>query len=286
MVPFKPSVHRMYFIDKKVRTETYPTTVSLAADYEVKYGKSVDPRTIAGDIAALKEKFHAPLGYDYEKRGYFYSDPYFQLPVLKEDPDNLLPALAEERHPRTAAIPEWQQRFIASLAERLLPLQRGEKRPKKASVLLDGPALDLEEAGAVTRPLLQALEDTAALDIRYMEAGKKAVSLVFWPLHLVCAPGYSLVFGSAQTGEASSPEEGRYCLLYLDRIREAVIRQERGKSPAYIHVQTTGGRDIEVVLARETSDLVLVFALPDEGSAKGPQPEYALLVQTEIFARK
>jgi predicted DNA-binding transcriptional regulator YafY len=277
----------MYFIDKKVRAETYPTTVSLAADYEAKYGKSVDPRTIAGDIAALKEKFHAPLGYDYEKRGYFYTDPYFQLPVLKEDPDNLLPAMAEERHPRTAAIPEWQQRFIATLAERLLPLQRGGKRPKKASVLLDGPALDPEEAGTVTRPLLQALEDTAALDIRYMEAGKKAVSLVFWPLHLVCAPGYSLVFGLVQTEEEEpSPEAGRYRLLCLDHIREAVVRQERGKSPAYIHVQTTGGRDIEMVLARKQSDLVLVFALPDEGSAKGPQPEYALLVQTEIFARK
>jgi predicted DNA-binding transcriptional regulator YafY len=274
----------MYFIDRKVRAETYPTTVSLAADYEAKYGKSVNPRTIAGDIATLKEKFHAPLGYDYEKRGYYYTDPYFQLPVLREDPDNLLPALAEERHPRTAAIPEWQRQFIAALADKLLPLQKGEKRPQKTSILLDGPAWDHEEAGAVTGPLLRALEDTAALDIRYMEAGKKVVSLVFWPLHLVCSPGYSLVFGSVQREEASVPEAGRYRLLHLDRIREAVVRQERGKSPAYIHVQTTGGRDIEVVLSREQSDLVLVFALPDEGPAKGPPPEYILLAWTEIFA--
>jgi hypothetical protein len=287
MVPFKPFVHRMYFIDKKVREQAYPTTVSLAADYEAKYGKSVDPRTIAGDIAALKEKFHAPLGYDYEKRGYFYTDPYFQLPILKEDPDNLLPAMAEERHPRTAAIPEWQQCFIATLAERLLPLQKGEKHPQKASILLDGPMWDPEGADVVTRPLLQALGDAAALDIRYMEAGKKAVSLVFWPLHLVCSPGYSLVFGLVQTGEGEPlPEGGRYRLLHLDHIREALMRQERGKSPAYIHVQTTGNRDIEVVLAREQSDLVLVFALPDENAAKGPQPEYDLLVQTEIFARR
>ncbi|MDR1143255.1 MAG: hypothetical protein LBK77_03425 [Spirochaetaceae bacterium] len=283
MVPFKPSIHRMYFIDKQVREHAYPTTVSLSADYETKYGKSVDPRTIAGDIAALKEKFHAPLGYDYEKRGYYYTDPYFQLPVLKEDPDNLLPAMAEERRPRTAAIPEWQQRFIASLADKLLPLQKGEKRPRRASILLEGPFPETETGPALTT-LLQALEEAGALDIRYMEAGKKAVSFVFWPLHLVCSPGCSLVFGRVQSGE--SPEGGRYRLLYLDRIRQAAIRQDRAKPPAYIHIQTTGGRDIEAVLAREQSDLVLVFALPAEGSAKSPAPEYTLLVQTELFAQR
>jgi predicted DNA-binding transcriptional regulator YafY len=276
----------MYFIDKKVRDQTYPTTVSLAADYEAKYGKSVDPRTIAGDIAALKEKFHAPLGYDYEKRGYFYTDPYFQLPVLAEDPDNLLPALAEDRHPRTAGIPEWQQRFIATLADKLLPLSHGEKRPARASILLEGPAWE-PESDAVKRPLLRALEDTAALHIRYMEAGKKVVSLVFLPLHLVCSPGGSLVFGiTRRKGEGPAPEGDSYRLLYLDRIREAVLRQGPGRPPAYVRVQTTGGRDIEIILAREQSDLILVFTLPAEGSAKSPPPEYTLLVQTEIFARR
>jgi predicted DNA-binding transcriptional regulator YafY len=284
MVPFKPSIHRMYFIDKKVREQTYPTTVSLAADYEARYGKSVDSRTIAGDIAALKEKFYAPLGYDYEKRGYYYTDPYFQLPVLKEDPDNLLPSMAEERHPRTAAIPEWQQQFIASLADKLLPVQKGEKGSKKASVLLEGPVWEPDSRG-VKKPLLQALEDAAALDIRYIESGKKAVSLVFWPLYLICSPGYSLVFGKVQSGEEGpSAEEGRYRLLYLDRIRKAIARHDTAKPPAYIHVQTTGSRDIEVVLAREHSDLVLVFALPPETSVKTPPPEYTLLVLTEIFA--
>ncbi|MDR1949342.1 MAG: hypothetical protein LBQ38_08120 [Spirochaetaceae bacterium] len=46
------------------------------------------------------------------------------LPVLKEDHDNLLPAMAEERHPRTALIPDdWQRQFIASLADKVLPVQ-------------------------------------------------------------------------------------------------------------------------------------------------------------------
>jgi hypothetical protein len=223
------------------------------------------------------------LEYDYEKRGYFYADPYFQLPVLKEDPDNLLPAMAEERHPRTALIPDWQQQFIASLADKILPLQKGKKSHPRASILLESSAWE-EGAGAVKTPLLQALEDTTALDIRYMEAGKKAVSLVFSPLHLICSLDFNLVFGIAGMGEED--RQGRYRLLYLDRVREAVVRQEPSKPSAYVYVQTTGSRDIEVVLAREQSDLLLVFALPPGGSSKNPSPEYTLLVQTEIFAQR
>jgi predicted DNA-binding transcriptional regulator YafY len=280
LVPFKPSIHRMYFIDKKVREQTFPTTVSLSADYEEKYGKSVDPRTIAADIAALKEKFHAPLSYDYEKKGYYYTDPYFQLPVLKEDPDNLLPAMAEERHPRTAAIPEWQQRFIADLAAKTLPLQKRERPPAKATILLESSAWE-EGAGAVKQPLLQALEESTALDIRYMESDKKAVSLVFTPLHLICSLGFNLVFGIARSGE-----ESRYRLLYLDRILKALARREKTKPPAYVYIQTTGSRDIEVVLARDSSDLLLVFALPLDEPEKNTLSEYSLLVQTEIFTQR
>jgi hypothetical protein len=280
MVPFKPSILRIYFIDKKVRGNTYPTTVSLASDYEKTYGTRIDPRTIAADIATLKEKFRAPLSYDYQKRGYYYTDPYFQLPVLKNDPDNPLPALAEERHPRTAAIPEWQQQFIASLTDKVFSLQKGKKQGQaKVSVLLETPELGEREMGIAKKVLLEALNGNTALSLRYMESGKKAVSLVFSPLHLICTLDFNLVFGVIRSGE-----ERRYRLLYVDRIREATIYQEVVKPPPYVYIQTTGHRDIEVVLAGASSDLVFVFALPPDSPASGPLPEYVLLVQTEIFA--
>jgi predicted DNA-binding transcriptional regulator YafY len=279
MVPFKPSIHRIYFIDKKVRENTYPTTVSLASDYEEAYGSSVDPRTIAADIAALKEKFHAPLRYDYQNRGYYYDDPYFQLPILQNDPDNPLPTMAEERHPRTAVIPEWQQLFIASLIDRVFPLQKGEKRyHPKVSVLLEIPEQWETEMGAVKKALLQALNDNTALNLRYM-AGKKTVSLVFYPLHLICTLGFNLVFGMTWSGEKK-----KYRLLYVDRIKEATMRQETLIPPPYVYIQTTGNQDIEVVLARENSDIVLVFTIPPDNLETGLLPEYTLLVQTEIFA--
>ena len=276
MLPFKPSVHRMYFIDKLVREKAYPTSVSLAAGYREKYGISVDPRTIAADIAAMKEAYHAPLSYDYAKKGYFYTNPNFRLPVLKNDGEEPLPVIAAELCPRTAELPKWQQQFIASVADKVLPLSKGTK--KKVSVLLNAPGA--LEGSIVREPLLAALESNTALDMQYLETGKKQTAFLFRPLHLICTLGENLVFGLAYIGT-----EERYRLLYLDRIMSAVPHKGQGAITPYVHIQTTGNRDIEVVIAEEHSDLLLVFSLPAEGQSKKFPPEYSLLVQTEIFAQ-
>jgi hypothetical protein len=278
MVPFKPSVHRLYFIDKKIRENTYPTTVSIAADYRAKYGQSVVPRTIAADIACLKERFHAPLCYNYQKRGYFYTNTNFQLPVLEEDADNLLPTMAAELHPRTASIPEWQQTFLASLVDKVLPLAKARLPSKgKVSVLLDDMGDDAE--AGVKQSLLKALDDNAAVRLLYAFSGKKPyASLVFKPVHLICALEFNLVFGTIADGQ-----KNRYALLYLDRIKEVSIRNEVSAPPDYIYIQTTHSHDIEVVITQERSDLLLVFTLQPEGEARKPLPEYVLLAQTEIF---
>jgi hypothetical protein len=270
----------MYFIDKKVRENAFPTSVSLAADYKAKYGVPVDPRTIAADIAVLKEKFKAPLKYDYQNRGYRYSDPNFRLPVLQEDPDNPLPSLAEEKHPRTAAIPEWQQKLIVSLLDKTrLPSEEKIPRYGKISILENKP--DLWEAGTETvkKPLLRALEDGAVLKIRYMEAGRKAAAFEFQPLHLICTLGFNLIFGICQTGV-----EPQYRLLYLDRVAEAAPRQKKTRQPSYVYIQSSGECDIEAVIAGEYSDMLLVFAPLREGQSEGKPPEYGLLAKAEIFA--
>ncbi|MCL1931926.1 MAG: hypothetical protein FWF55_08920 [Treponema sp.] len=277
MLPFKPSIHRMYFIDRQVREKTYPTSVSLAAGYQEKYGISVDPRTIAADIAAMKETFRAPMSYDYQKRGYFYANPNFRLPVLKNDEEEPLPVIAEELHPRTAELPDWQKRFITSLLDKVLPVPKGDG--KKASVLPDAPGTLGDNP--VKGPLLVALERNTALNVQYLEMGKKRAVFVFRPLHLICTLGDNLVFGLARSKNGE-----QYKLLYLDRITKASPHGGQAAIPSYVHIQTTGSRDIEAVIAGERSDLLLVFILPPEGRGKGFSPEYSLLVQTEIFAQK
>jgi predicted DNA-binding transcriptional regulator YafY len=278
MVPFKPFIHRIYSIDKKVREQVWPTTVSIARDYQARYGLSVNSRTIAADIAALKHDFRAPLKFSYQKRGYYYADPNFRLPVLQNDGEDALPLMAEEVHPRTASLPDWQQLFLSSLLDKVLPLN-APVTPDRVSVLLDRGAAEDPAFDAVQRPLIQAVNHTTACEILYRYSAVKPIRLIFKPLHLICTLGTNLVFGRVQEGLAE-----RYALLYLDRIRDVTPRSESGVLPSYIYIQSTGNRDIEVVMARENSDLLLVFIpRPDSASRKFP-PEYVLLAQTEIFA--
>jgi predicted DNA-binding transcriptional regulator YafY len=276
MLPFKPSVHRIYFIDKQVRENAYPTSVSLASGYREKYGVSVDPRTIAADIAAMKEAYGAPLSYDHQKRGYFYTNPNFRLPVLKDDGEEPIPVIAQELHPRTAGLPEWQRGFIASLADKVLPLPKGSG--KKATVLLNTP--EAFEKNDVREPLLAALEHNAAVHLSYIGMGKKQTAFLFRPLHIICTLGDNLIFGLARIGN-----EERYKLLYMERIMGAELHDAHGTPAPYVHIQTTGNRDIEAVISGESSDLLLVFSLPASGQNGKFAPEYSLLVQTEIFAQ-
>ncbi|MDR2738264.1 MAG: hypothetical protein LBB68_00295, partial [Treponema sp.] len=102
---------------------------------------------------------------------------------------------------------------------------------------------------------------------------------IFKPLHLICTLGTNLVFGRLQQGQAE-----RYALLYLDRLRDVTLHSESGVLPSYIYIQSTGNRDIEVVMAQENSDLLLVFILRPDPASQKFLPEYVLLAQTEIFA--
>jgi predicted DNA-binding transcriptional regulator YafY len=284
MVPFKPSIHRIFFIDHKIRENSFPTTVSLARDYRDRYGTKVNSRTIANDIAALKLTFHAPLAYSYQERGYYYKDPNFHLPELRDDIQNIFPVMERALRTRTADIPAWQQSFLSSLVDKVLPLSKDKSgAPAKASVLLDGPEPSNAQVQGVKAPILQSLENNAALALRYVWNGKKPVTLRFRPIHFICAPGVSLLFGRDET-----QSEPRYALLRFEHIKEAACLPDSDASPApgippYIQVQTTHSGDIEVILAREQSDLLLVFALPPLDSGK-PLPEYSLLAQTELFA--
>lgn len=85
MLPLTPSIHRKCFIDRKIRENSYPTAASLARDYQAEYGKKIDPRTIANDIAGMRRELSAPIHYDSEKRGYVYSDSSFSADIFPDE---------------------------------------------------------------------------------------------------------------------------------------------------------------------------------------------------------
>ena len=67
----KVRVNRVLMIDEAIRSGSYPSIEKLAKQSEV------TKRTIERDLEYLRDIYQAPIEYDWEKRGYFYSEPNF-----------------------------------------------------------------------------------------------------------------------------------------------------------------------------------------------------------------
>jgi predicted DNA-binding transcriptional regulator YafY len=67
----KVRINRILKIDDAIRAKTYPNAVTLAKKLEV------TSRTILRDIEYLRLMYQAPIEYDYNKRGFYYSEENF-----------------------------------------------------------------------------------------------------------------------------------------------------------------------------------------------------------------
>ena len=59
---------RQIDIDRRIRAGEYPSCPKLATEWEV------DERTIKRDIEFMKDRLDAPIEYDRNRRGYFYTE--------------------------------------------------------------------------------------------------------------------------------------------------------------------------------------------------------------------
>jgi predicted DNA-binding transcriptional regulator YafY len=67
----KVRINRILMIDEAIRSEIYPSITKLARKAEV------NDRTIERDLEYLRDIYQAPVEYDRQKRGYYYSEPNF-----------------------------------------------------------------------------------------------------------------------------------------------------------------------------------------------------------------
>ncbi len=68
---------RLLFIDREIAKGNYPNANTLAREWD-----GVSDRTIKRDIQWLRDFQNAPIEYDPQRRGYYYSEPSFRLPAL------------------------------------------------------------------------------------------------------------------------------------------------------------------------------------------------------------
>jgi hypothetical protein len=274
MDAFKPALHRKWFIDRKIREKTYPTAASLARDYKTECGKYVNSRTIAADIAVMREDLGAPIHYDPENRGYVYTDPLFTLDFLKNQPSNLKNLLAPRPQPDKNALISYHEGILAD-GTRHNALFSG-----KISVIKEGDTHG--EVSAVKARVLEAVAGAKELAVSYRRTDYKNVtsglSLLFRPCHLLYIEGECFVFGAVRL-QPLMP----YALLNCSHIEDAKPAGMDFQQPDYTGAEAVQNGDIKIFVSENTVDTVLVFT---RLIIEKTEPEWTLCSRTDVFLRK
>jgi predicted DNA-binding transcriptional regulator YafY len=67
---------RFIWFDDRVKQKKYPNTTSLSKQFEVSI------KTAQRDIEFMRDRINCPLCYDPGRKGYFYEDDTFSLPLI------------------------------------------------------------------------------------------------------------------------------------------------------------------------------------------------------------
>jgi len=70
-------LERFIWFDNEARHGRYPNATKLAGQFEL------STKTAHRSIDYFRDRLQAPLEYDESRKGYYYSDPAFQLPITK-----------------------------------------------------------------------------------------------------------------------------------------------------------------------------------------------------------
>lgn len=84
-------LERFIWFDHEARKERFPNANKLGEHFEIA------PKTAQRSIDHFRDRLHAPLEYDKSNKGYYYTDPTFQLPVIRISEAELLALLISKK---------------------------------------------------------------------------------------------------------------------------------------------------------------------------------------------
>ncbi|MBI2354851.1 MAG: YafY family transcriptional regulator [Deltaproteobacteria bacterium] len=84
-------LERFVWFDNEARRERFPNATKLSEHFEIA------PKTAQRSIDHFRDRLLAPLEYDHSRKGYYYTDPTFQLPVMRISEEELLALLISRK---------------------------------------------------------------------------------------------------------------------------------------------------------------------------------------------
>lgn len=208
----KFKTHRMIQIDKWIRSGSYPSVEQMMAEY------GVSRRTILRDIEFLRDRYCAPVEYDKNRKGYFYSDPTFMIQnVLLTEGDlftvsTLMPLMEQYKN---TPLEDSFRNIMEKIAE-MLPEQVSVDTSflnRDVTFIADPlPKID----PSVFESIFKAVKLFERIEFSYKSAGSSIFKeKTFEPYHVICQKGSWYVLGKdMETGQVRI-----YALSRMKNIR-------------------------------------------------------------------
>lgn len=224
----KTAIPRIYFIDRKIASGSFPNARQLAAEYETSIA------SINRDIAFMRDMLNAPIAYDAYHRGFYYTENAFRLAAGFASPKDLL-ALGIAKKLLTLCehtpIYDSARRVLEEVSLPLKEIMQWlENRiivPQVAQVYI---------SPAIWDAVIRSLHENRILSINYKSAGaQEPDDLVIHPYQLIFESGAWYLYGY-----------GEYCsaprLFSLSRMFNATVTGINFNLPKdFEYCKTTGG---------------------------------------------
>lgn len=218
----KSQFSRLLELDKRIRQGQYPNCLNFSADWEV------SQKTVQRDIDFLRDRLNAPIDYDRERKGFYYTSAQWFMPSISISEGDLVAILVAEK-----ALEQYRGTPIAAQLERvfskindLLPdtvTVRPELIFNKFSFTTPPTRpIDLETWSTVVRGLVN--HKLLSLVYRSPENGVTP-SRVVAPLHMANLQGEWYLFGKVES-------EDRVRQFSISRIQVVKLTDRPFEMPA------------------------------------------------------
>ncbi len=224
----KTAIPRIYFIDRKIASGSFPNARQLATDYETSIA------SINRDIAFMRDMLNAPIEYDASHRGFYYSQQAFRLTAGFAGPAELL-ALGVAKSLLTLCehtpIYDSARRVLEEVS---LPFKGNMQWLEKRIIV--PPVAQVSIPSTIWETIVQSLQENRVLCLSYKSvASTIADALLVHPYQLIFDAGAWYLYGF-----------GEYCseprTYSLSRMLKADITDTYFTLPEnFEYLDTTGG---------------------------------------------
>lgn len=214
---------RFLWFHERVKASTYPNARHLAERFEI------SPRTAQRDLDFIRDRLNAPLDYDHNKKGYYYTDDSYELPSTWYSEESVISFALAVRLAST--IPDTRIKSeLYDFIAKVFNVRQQDDAPgirelsEKISVKnIEYSRVDEEDFHTIVNALFQQ----APISITYYSPhSKKRTERIVLPLHLVQYMGsWHLI---------------AFCSLRND-MRDFALSRIRSIAPSDAHIRLPDG---------------------------------------------